>query len=103
MRAERSRAAVDVELLVRDAELFHRRHRDDRERLVDFEQIDISDFPADVLQELVHRADRRGREPFRLLRMRRVADDARERLEAALLCLVGAHQHGGCRAVGNAR
>ena len=51
-----------------------------RERFVDLEQVDVGDFPAGLLQHLLDRADRRGREPFRLLRMRGVRDDARERL-----------------------
>ena len=40
--AERAGAAVDVDLLVREAEVAHRRHRDDREGFVDLEEVDAN-------------------------------------------------------------
>src|SRR3546814_10881056 len=43
--AEGAGAAVDVELLARNAELAHRGHGDDGEGLVDFPQIDLADLP----------------------------------------------------------
>src|SRR6476619_7515095 len=58
--AERDRAAVDVELLVRYAEVVHRRHRDARERFVDFEQVHVLDAPPGLLQHLAQREHRRG-------------------------------------------
>ena len=52
------------------------------------------DLPAGLLQQLLDRADRRGGEPVRLLRVRGVADDARERLAAqALGASISRHQH----------
>ena len=58
--------------LVRQAELAHRRHGHDRERLVDLVEIDLLLRPAGALEQLADRADRRGREPARLLRVRGV-------------------------------
>ena len=37
------------------------------ERLVDLEQVDVRDAPADLVQQLLDGADRGGREPLRLL------------------------------------
>ena len=67
---ERDGAAVDVELVVRDAEIGHRRHRDARERFVDLEQIDVRDAPSGLFQHVFDRLDRRGGEPLGRLRMR---------------------------------
>ena len=63
-------------------ELVHRRHRHRGERLVDFPEVDVLGGPAGLLQHLLDRADRRGREPVRRLRVHAVADDARDRLDA---------------------
>src|SRR5215468_5495963 len=46
--AERAGAAIDVELFAGNAEVTLRGHRDHRERLVDLEQIDVTDAPADL-------------------------------------------------------
>src|SRR6266481_6010782 len=62
---ERAGAAVDVQLLAGDAEIALRRHRHHRERLVDLEQVDIADAPADLVEQLANRRNRRGREPLR--------------------------------------
>ena len=40
--AERAGAAVDVDLVVGESKVAHRRHRDDRESLVDLEEVDDS-------------------------------------------------------------
>src|SRR3546814_8322893 len=55
--AERGRAAVDVDPVVRYAQVVHREHRDAGEGLVDLEQIDVADRPAGLRQHLVDRAD----------------------------------------------
>ena len=47
--AERAGAAMDVDLVVRQAEVVHRRQRHHRERLVDLEQIDVGEVPAGAL------------------------------------------------------
>jgi hypothetical protein len=57
--------------------------------------------PADLLQQLLHGADRGGGEPLRLLRMGGMADDAGERLQAGAPRLVLAHQHQRGGAVGD--
>ncbi len=44
--AERAGAAVDIDLVMRQIEIAHRRHGDDREGLVDLEQIDLAELPA---------------------------------------------------------
>ena len=98
---ERAGAAVHVDLVVRDAVLLHRRHRHDRERLVDLEEVDVLRRPAGLPVQLLDRADRRRREEPRLLRVRRVRDDHRERREPALLGRRAAHQHQRRRAVGD--
>ena len=51
--AQRRRAAVDVDLVVGDAEVAHRDHRDAGEGLVDLVEIDVGDAPAGLLQHLV--------------------------------------------------
>ena len=48
---QRHRAAVDVQLLVRDADLMHRRHGDYGEGLVDLEQVYVIDAPADLFDQ----------------------------------------------------
>src|SRR5580698_964240 len=54
--AERAGAAVDVEFFSGNSEIALRRHRHYRERLVDLEQVNVTDAPADFLEQL---ADRR--------------------------------------------
>src|SRR3954451_20680688 len=65
--SERAGAAIDGQLLARNAEITLRRHGYDREGLVDLEQIDITDAPADFFKQLTNRGDRRGSEPSRFL------------------------------------
>ena len=50
--AHRDRAAVDVDLLVRHAELLHEAHRHRGERLVDLEQVDVVDRQAGLGERL---------------------------------------------------
>ena len=47
--AERAGAAMHIHLFMRQAELAHRRHHDDGEGLVDLEEIDARERPADAL------------------------------------------------------
>ena len=61
------------------AEVAHRRHRDDRERLVHLEEVDVVHPPAQPVEQLADREHRRGGEPGRRLRVARVADDPRQR------------------------
>ena len=48
--AERAGTAIDVQLLARNSEIALRGHCHDSEGLVDFEQIDIADAPADSVE-----------------------------------------------------
>src|SRR5678815_2453837 len=82
--AERGRAAVDVDLLMRDTDVAHRDHGDAGEGFVDLEQVDVADAPTSFLQHLVDRGDGSGGELRRLLRMGCVRDHARNRLGAEL-------------------
>ena len=105
--AERAGAAIDVELVSGDAEVALRRHRDDRKRLVDLEQVDVADAPADLVEQFSDRRDRRGGEPLRLLAVGGVALDLGERLQAVAVGERAARQDqrrgavgiggGGCR------
>src|SRR3954452_17974991 len=61
--AERAGAAIDVQSVTGNAEVALRSHCDYRKSLVDLEQVDISNAPAYLVQELSDRRDRRGGEP----------------------------------------
>src|SRR6266704_2919601 len=73
---ERDRAAVHVELLVRDPELAHHHEARGRVRLVVLEQVDILDPEARLLQELPDAGDRRFHDRLRLHADGVVRDDA---------------------------
>ena len=77
---ERTGAAMHVDPCVLDADVTHGGHRHDRERFVDFVQIDVLGAPAEPLQCLLDRADGRRREPLRLLSVARVGENARQGL-----------------------
>src|SRR6266566_4271221 len=92
--AERDRAAVHVELLVRDPELAHHHEARGRVRLVVLEQVDILDPEARLLQELPDAGDRRLHDRLRLHADGVVRDDTGERLHAvALRGVLGHHDH----------
>ena len=65
--SKRAGAAVDVELVAGNAEIALRRHCHHGEGFVDLEQIDITGAPADLVEQLADRRDRRGGEPLRFL------------------------------------
>src|SRR5690349_4088120 len=52
--AERAGATIDVELVARNPEILLRSHRDHGEGLVDLEEIDIADLPADLVEQLAN-------------------------------------------------
>src|SRR3569833_200278 len=54
---ERRGTAVNVDLVVADAEILQREHGDAVERLVHFPQVDIADLPTGLVEHLVDRAD----------------------------------------------
>ena len=47
---KRAGAAIDVELLSGDAEVFLRCHRHHRKSFVDLEQVDVTNAPADFVE-----------------------------------------------------
>ena len=61
---------MNVEQIMRDAQIAHDDHGDGCEGLVDLEQIDIVDRPACLLQNLADREHRGGREQGRRVRVR---------------------------------
>src|SRR5690606_18502899 len=73
------------------------------ERLVDLEQVHVTDRPAYLVQQVGDRAHRGGGEPLRLVREGGVADDLRQRLDPAAGGFLGRQQHGGGGAVGDRR
>ena len=57
---QRARAAVDVQLLTRNAKLRCERHCDHGERFIHLPKIHIVGIPADLSQQLLRRWNRRG-------------------------------------------
>jgi hypothetical protein len=98
--SERARSAVHVEPLWIDAEFFRGGHRHDGERLVDLEEVDIGDLPADPLEQLADRGCGGRRIPDRILRVGRVAPDLSEDAEAAAFGLGAPHEDERGRAIG---
>jgi hypothetical protein len=82
---ERTGAAIDVQFLSGDAEIALCRHRHHRKRFIDLEQIYIADTPADLVEQLSNRRDRRGGEPLRFLAMGGVTFDFGERPQAVAI------------------
>src|SRR3546814_16322486 len=62
---QRAGAAMDVHLVLRQVQLPHRRHGDDRESLVDLVEVDVPGVPPGPFEEGLHGADRRRGEPDR--------------------------------------
>ena len=98
--AERAGAAIDVELFPGNAEVTLRRHRNDRERFVDFEQVDVADRPADLVEQFSNGRDRRGGEPLRLLAVGRMAPDLGKDRQALAIGERSFCQDQCCRTVG---
>src|SRR5258708_13094127 len=82
---ERTGAAVDVQLLPGNAEIALRGHRHHRKRFIDFEQVDVADAPADLVEQLANGRNRRGGEPLRLLAVVRVTPDLGTRRQPVAL------------------
>ena len=70
-----------------------------RERLVQLEQVDVGELPADLLGDAAHGFDRRHQHELRREAARRLADDARERRQAERLRAFGRHDDERGRAV----
>jgi hypothetical protein len=58
--SERAGAAMYVHLLMRQFKIAHRRHDDDGEGLVNLEQVDFVEPPADPVRQLSYGADGGG-------------------------------------------
>jgi hypothetical protein len=101
--AERAGAAIDVGARVVEAHVAHGRHGDDGESLVHLVQGERRRFPAELRQQFLDRARRRGGEPLGLLREAGVARMRRQRLDSAARSFGRRHQHRGRRAIGNRR
>ncbi|MCY1187863.1 hypothetical protein D9M73_288970 [compost metagenome] len=94
-------AAVDIDLVVWQVEVFHGRQGDHGEGLVDLEQVDFGQVPAGAFHQFVDRADRGGREQRRGVGKGGVAVDDGQWLEATFVGLGAAHQHQRRSTVGN--
>jgi hypothetical protein len=95
--AERGGAAMDVHLVMRDAQIVHREHGDTGKGLVHLEQVDVLDGPASLVQHLLDRADRSGGEILGFVGMGGQRDDLGHRGQALGVshALAGEHE-GGC-------
>src|SRR5882724_8224944 len=99
--AERTGSAVDIHLLMIQAQVLHRGHGHGRKRLVDLVQVDVLGLPIQLPQQFLHGAHGRQSEPFRLAREAGVAQDACQGF-AALRCCEGFARQYQCRCtVGN--
>ena len=91
--ADRDRAAVDVEPVHRDAELVAAVEHLHREGLVQLPQVDVVDRQAQALEHLRHREHRADAHLVGLAAGDREAEEAAERLQAALLGELLVHHH----------
>src|SRR3954447_8826119 len=91
--ADRDRTAVDVVLLGIDAELVARIEALAGEGFIELPEIDVVDLQAMALQEFRHGVDRADAHLVRLAAGRRPRNETAERVEAALLGVLGFHQH----------
>src|ERR1019366_3944453 len=80
--AEGHRPAVHVHFVRVEREVPDERHRNDRERLVHLEKVDLGKWNPGFLGGLPSRRNGRRREPVGLLRVRRLRDDPGDRLTA---------------------
>ena len=92
--AERDRPAVVIDLLHIGAGFVLPGEDDGSEGLVDFEEIDVFQLQAGLLQDLGRGRDRTGQHDGRLRADDRLRDDARPRLQPQRLRLLRRHdQH----------
>ena len=97
--AQSAGAAVDVQFVVGDSKIGSCRHGDDREGLVDLEQIDVRSGPTGLFLQLANGVDGRSREPGGLLGVGGVADEPGKDRRAERLGRRLPHDDEGCRAV----
>ena len=98
--ADRDGAAVDVHPVIGDAEHVLDIENLDRERLVQFPQVDVGHFEAEPVEQFGHREDRADAHLVGLGAGRGHADIAAERGQAALGGEARLHDHAGRGAVG---
>src|SRR5579871_2436934 len=97
--ADGDRAAIDIELVIVDAELVARIEDLHRESLVELPQADIVDLEAMRLEQLRHREDGADAHLVRVAASHRYAAIDPERGEVASAGEARFHQHAGARAV----
>src|SRR5437899_11560027 len=93
--ADRDRAAVDIVLLGIDAELVARIEALAGEGFVQLPAIDVVDLEAMALQQLRHGVDRADAHLVGFAASSSPGDEAAERMQAALLRVLGFHQYDG--------
>src|SRR6185437_14735658 len=98
--ADCERAAIDIVLGRIDAELVARIEALARESLVQLPDIDVVDLQALALQQLRHGVDRADSHLVRLAARGGPGHETSHRIEAALLGILGFHQHDRGGAVG---
>src|SRR5690349_24767291 len=82
--AQRHRTAVHIHLLRIEPELARHRHRRNRERFVQLNQIDLTRRPPSLLEQLTHGFDRRHHHESWLNSSRRLRNDSRHRFDTEL-------------------
>ena len=96
---ERDGAAVNVHLLRIDPELLQHCHRLDRKGFVQFEELDVLQVPADLVQEALHGVHWRHQNQLRWQTACRLTDDPHERGDAETLGSIGGHHDERRRAI----
>src|SRR5215212_3407198 len=100
--AERDRAAVDVQLLLVDVELFRDREDLSRERFVDLDEVDVVELHPRALERELRRRGRADAHELGIAAGDAPGDDAAEGLRVFLLCLSGSGDDEHRRAVDDA-
>src|SRR5947208_1242616 len=98
--AERDRPAVDIQLVIGDADALAAVEHLDGERFVQLPEIDVLHFPAGLLEELRHREYRADAHFLRVAARGGEAAENTERAQAAPRRFLAAHDHRGGCAVG---
>ena len=93
-------ATIDINLVVRQTMFVHGCHGNNSEGFIDFVEINIGRFFADLCKELFKRVDGCRRKPFRRMRMTGVRNDAGAWRQATFFRLTHTHHDNGCCAIG---
>ncbi len=94
---KRDRAALHIDLFVRDSEFLHPGHGDAGERLIAFEKVDVGNAHARLFERILRRRNGAGQHPYRVGGANRQVMDARAGRETMVLhrLLAGDQQRGG--------